>query len=419
MIEAVPELSSRNELPRAGSPRNASVPPGPEPPEPPDEPAGGGDVDVRTLLAVALLTPAQAALLIGDVTRQLAGGRGRILGDHSVTVSCEGQLTIADADADADGAGPEATSAAARVLRAIAAACHDEEFAQRVDESIAGATELPDLLRRVSGAVGLDPSAAVDLDPSSTDRTRHQIAKLVAAARGSLGEGGADPVPRAPVPAPAGEASGASLAPAGWLPPVENPWHRRKWRLSKRQGVVAVIAIGLLAVAVWKAPGAWTQMRLGWDTLLSSESEQAQDQIRPVSPPVPDTPAPAAGSAAAPVDTGLPGSAGPITGVTATFANGNCAVGQQCVLRVDVRVDPRANVPAVTWKLAVYDRCSGAVHPGADVTMPVPSGEQEVYGIGSVAVPADTAVAIAALTSTPAVAASDPVYVPAENATCP
>ncbi|MFC9786248.1 hypothetical protein [Rhodococcus sp. NPDC127528] len=358
---------------------------------------------------MALLTPAQAALLIGDVTRQLAVGRAGSLGDHSVTVSRDGQLVIAG---DA-GTGREVTPAAVRTLRAIAATCRDRAYAERVNESISEATDLADLSRRVSGA------AAVDLDPPTTDRTRRQIGRLVAATRGSLGDGGSDPIPRTPVPAPAGAAAGASLTPAGWLPPVENPWHRRKWRPSKRQGAVAVIVIGVLVGAAWNAPRAWTQLRLGWDTLLSSESQSAQDQIRPVSPPAPDTPAPAAGSAAAPVDTGLPGSAGPITDVTATFANGNCTAGQQCVLRVDVRVDPRANTDAVTWKLAVYDRCSGAVHPGADVTMPVPSGEQEVYGIGSVAVPSGTAVAIAALTSVPAAAASDPVYVPAENATCP
>ncbi|MFF0815414.1 hypothetical protein ACFYVR_09720 [Rhodococcus sp. NPDC003318] len=389
----MPELSPRN-----GLPSSAPVLPPPEPSERVDEPAGGGEVDLHTLLSMALLTPAQAALLIDDVTRQLAVGRGRFIGDRSVTVSRDGQLTIAGAGDT--GTERDVTSEAARVLRAIAAACHDRSCAERVDESISEAADLADLSRRVSGAV------AVDLDPSTVDRTRHQIATLVAATRRSLSDG-----------APTGEAAGASLAPAGWLPSVENPWHRRKWRLSKRQFAVAVTVIGLIVGAVWAAPGAWTQLRLGWNTLLAPESQPAQDQISPVSPP--ETPAPAPGSPAAPVNTGLPGSAGPVTDVTATFANGNCAVGQQCLLRVDVRVDPRANVSAVTWKLTVYDRCTGAVLPGADVTMPVPSGEQEVYGIGSVAVPADTAVAIAALTSVPAAAASDPVYVPAENSTCP
>ncbi|MFC7448599.1 hypothetical protein [Rhodococcus daqingensis] len=427
MIEAVLGLSTSRSEP--AQPRPEPEQPRPEPEQPRPEPeqridtdAGGGRVVLHGLLAIATLTPAQAALLVTDVIDQLEAVRCPdgypILRNHGVTVSDRGQLAI-------DAAGSAASwddvdDAVASLLRSIATNCRDRALADRLDESMARSTDLADLAQRVRGTV------ATELDPSTTGRTRHQLAELVSATQGRTLSDDRVETDRANAESRPSPAAGPSLAPKGWHPPVGNPWHRRRRRLSRRRGLLGLVSILLLVGVVWAAPGAWSELRRGWDAVLHPVNPSELNHISPVSPPPPAPPVAdqansptAQGTAeAGPVHTGLPGSAGPITRVTATFANGECATGQPCTMRVDVHVDPAANVGAVTWHVSVYDRCSGAVHPGSDVTMPVPPGGQQVYGITSVVLPPAPALAVAALTSAPAAAASEPAFVPAENATC-
>ncbi|MFI6429879.1 hypothetical protein [Rhodococcus oryzae] len=380
-----------------------------------------GRIVLRGLLAIATLTPPQAALLVTDVIDQLELVRGRdgypILRDQAVTVSDRGQLAIDRTGSVASW--HEVDDAVAGLLRNIATNCRDRALADRLDESIDRTTDLADLARRVRGAV------APELDPSTVGRTRCQLAELVSATRGRTLADDRVVTDRANSQGPPAPAAGSSLAPKGWSPPLGNPWHRKRRRLSRRRGVLGLMTILLLAGAVWAAPGAWSELRRGWDTVLHPVNPSEQNHISPVSPPPPapdadqeNSPTAQGTAEAGPVRTGLPGHAGPITRVTATFANGECSTGQPCTMRVDVHVDPAANVASVTWHVSVYDRCSGAVHPGNDVTMPVPPGGQQVYGITSVVLPRAPALAVAGLTSAPAAAASEPAFVPAENATC-
>ncbi|TJZ77155.1 hypothetical protein FCG67_15085 [Rhodococcus oryzae] len=400
--------------------RSEPAQPRPEPAQRIDHDARGGVV-LRGLLAIATLTPAQAALLVTDVIDQLELVRSRdgypTLRDHAVRVSDRGQLAI-----DRTGSAAswhDVRDAVASLLRSIATNCRDHALADRLDESIARTTDLANLAHGVRGAV------ASELDPSTVGRTRRQLAELVSATRGRALAADRVVTDRAnsqSLPAPA---AGSSLAPKGWYPPIGNPWHRKRRRLSRRRGVLGLLTILLLVGAVWAAPGAWSELRRGWDTVLHPVNPSEQNHISPVSPPPPAPEADQENSPTAqgtaepgPVHTGLPGSAGPISRVTATFANGECSTGQLCTMRVDVHVDPAANVGSVTWHVSVYERCSGAVHPGNDVTMPVPPGGQQVYGIASVILPRAPALAVAGLTSAPAAAASEPAFVPAENATC-
>ncbi|WP_051637625.1 hypothetical protein [Rhodococcus sp. UNC363MFTsu5.1] len=376
------------------------------------------------------MTPAQAALLLTDVVDQLELVRSRdgypIIRDHGVTVSDRGQLTIKCTGSAASW--HDVDDAVASLLLSIATNCRDRGLADRLAESIARTTDLTILAQRVRDAV------ATVLDPSMVGRTRRQLAELVSATRGlALSDdrvvtdraNSQSPPTTATTATPQTPAAASSLAPKGWYPPVGNPWHRRRRRMSRRGVVLGLISILLFVGVVWAAPGAWSELRRGWDALLYPVNPSEQNQISPVSPP---PPAPEAAQANSPtaqgtaeagqVHTGLPGSAGPITLVTATFANGECATGQPCTMRVDVHVDPAANVGAVTWHVVVYDRCTGAVHPGNDVTTPVPPGGQQVYGIAKVVLPPAPALAVAALTSAPAAAASEPAFVPAENAKC-
>lgn len=401
--------------------RSEPAQPRPVPVQRIDNDGRGGGVVLRGLVAIATFTPAQAALLVADVIDQLELVRSRdgfpILRDHGVTVSDRGRLVI-------DGTGSatswrEVDDAVASLIRSIATNCRDRALADRLDESIARSPDLAVLARRVRGDV------AAELDPSMVERTRCQLAELVSVTQGRALSGDRIVTERANPQRPPTPAAGSSLAPSGWYPPVGNPWHRKRRRLSRRRGVLGLISILLLVGAVWVAPGAWSELRRGWDAVLHPVNPSEQNHISPVSPPPPAPEAdqensPTAQGTAEPgqVHTGLPGSAGPISRVTATFANGECATGQPCTMRVDVHVDPAANVGAVTWHASVYDLCTGAVHPGSDVTMPVPPGGQQVYGITSVVLPPVPALAVAALTSAPAAAASEPAFVPAENAKC-
>ena len=404
MSEAVLGLHARDHEP-------VEVPPGPAVES--GSRADSDGVTLECLLAVATLTPAQAALLVTDATDQFGSvhGRGRApasLRGDAVTVSAAGRLTIECAGT----AGPQGAmrDAAACLLRRIAANCRVATLADRVDDAIAGSSDTDDLMRQVQH------TAATELERVDVGRTRSQLSALVAAVRGRARPDGSVDVPEPPLPV-----TGTVLASNRWHPPVGAVWHRKKRRRSPRRWVLGLVAILVVAGAVWVAPTAWSQLREGWSTLLGPAESAMQDRIDPVSPPppLPDAAPPPGSTEPGPVDTALPTGAGPITGLTAVFADGSCEAGRACTLRVDIGVDPSANIAAVTWNPVVYDRCTGAVVPGGAVTVPVPSGGRDTYGIGSVDLPPGTALAVAAVTTDPAEAASAPMYVPAEHAICP
>lgn len=392
-----------------------------EPPEQFDGGSGGGGVSVALprLLTVARLTPAQTAQLVADLADQLEadGGSGRPVRGGAVMVTDGGRLTIDGAAGTASDI--ETTDAIESLLRDIAVECRGSEFGGLLVESISEAKDLDDLARRIRRA------AAPELAPADEGRRRHQIGELVNAAAGRRVPAGRAVEDREERPdarreprVPAG-----SLVPSPvWFPPVRTPWHSRRRRPSRRQAVYAVLAIVVLVGATATAPRAWEQLSRGWDALLDPVNPSAQNHIEPVSPPPPepaDSAAPATGGVEpAPVHTGAPAAAGEIAGITASFADGSCSPGQPCAVRVDVRLDRSATVDAVTWKLNVYDRCSGEVREGGDVTMPAEPGRDGVYGLSRTTLPAGSALAVAAVTSAPAVAASEPLYVPAEKAVC-
>jgi len=87
-----------------------------------------------------------------------------------------------------------------------------------------------------------------------------------------------------------------------------------------------------------------------------------------------------------------------------------CAPGTPCTLRLLVRLVPGAEPREVTWSYRVIDRCTGAAAtvPGGTVT--APAGGQRVATVGTVALPSAQAVAVLAVSSLPAEAASAPVF---------
>ncbi|NLE82307.1 MAG: hypothetical protein GX610_22565 [Rhodococcus sp.] len=375
---------------------------------------------LHRLLLVAALTPAQAALLLTDVIDQLElAQRERryplgLAGD-AVTVSETGQLGIDRTESAASWT--DVHDAAKSVLHSITANCSDYEFAERLDPPISEASDLAALAQLIRR------EAETASDPAGEPKIRRQIASLVSATTTER--------PSADCRVSADQAHGQdpateqSLAPKGRYLPVRNVWHRKKRRPSRRTLLLLLSVIPLLVGAVWFGPGVWSDLRQGWEAVLDPVDSYAVNQIRPVSPPPPLPPEgdrnPGAEQVAAapmPVDTGAPPKAGPITEVTATLADGTCAPGGPCAIRVDVHLDPVADVGDVAWELRVYDRCSGKVDTTGPVTMSPEPGRQQVYGISRAALPPGSALALAAVTSAPDVAASEPVFVPDQNATC-
>ena len=410
MIEAVTGL-----LARRTEPADARS----DPPEHIDYDERVRGVALGRLLAVAALTPAQAALLVTDALDQLEPARSEgpyPLHLRDVTVSESGQLTIGcTASASRQGM----SEAVIELVRRIATNCRGSALADRLHETLAETTDLDALVQRVRQAI------TPDVDPAQESRKRCQLAGLVAATMGLPRTDSRVVGERTDVQDWPYVAEESTLAPSGWFPPVRNPWHLKRRRPSRRQGVLGLIAILILVAAALMAPRVWSELRRGWDAVLNPVNPAEQNQIRPVSPPPPEPPADQAapattdvGRAPSSVDVGAPGSAGPITLVTATRANGGCRPGQACAVRVDVHLDPAAAVGAVTWRVNVYDRCSGEVRTGSDVTLPVQPGSQQVYGIVRTDLPPSAALAVAAVTSAPATAASEPLLVPAENARC-
>ena len=87
-----------------------------------------------------------------------------------------------------------------------------------------------------------------------------------------------------------------------------------------------------------------------------------------------------------------------------------CAPAAPCTVRVLVRLVPSPDPQVVTWSYRVVDRCTGAVAdvPGGTVT--APAGGEQVVAVGTVALPAQQAVGVLAVTGLPAAAASAPVF---------
>ncbi|AOW94483.1 hypothetical protein BFN03_05760 [Rhodococcus sp. WMMA185] len=389
----------------------------PDPPELIDDDSGGSldAVSLTALLEVARLTPPQAAQLVSDLAGQLelAGGAGGCRTaplDDTVMVSDGGRLTIDRVGIDSSCA--EINDTITVLLRRIATNCRGPEFGNLVIESVPDATDLEDLVRRVGLVI------APELDPAEEPRRRSQIGELVRAAMDRPIPDGRAMEDRTNVPA-------GSLTPStGWYPPVRSAWHTRRRRPSWRQGTLTVLTLVVVVGAVVSGPRVWTELNKGWNTVVNPVDFSEENTLRPVSPPpvVPPDPSISAtntdGVEPAPVQTGAPASAGQITGVTASFADGSCSAGQPCAIRVDVRLDPAATTDTVAWKLNVYDRCTGEVQAGGDITVRTEPGRDDVYGLSKTFLPPGYALAVAAVTSAPAVAASEPLYVPAEKVTC-
>jgi hypothetical protein len=325
----------------------------PEIPDPPPVPGEG--VELTRLLALARLTPQQAAVLgsgvLAEATRQAAPAAdpapvAALLAEIAAAARFPGRRP--------DPAGDELLAALDRVV------------AELPHVGVAAAA-----LRLAEATTGID-----------RDAVRTELAALARAVPAGVGGGGG--------PRPAGaRPTAVRAAPTGRVAPWEtrNPGRRiAAWVLS----FVVLAAVVLVEVVVLRG-------KITTDIGLLLQAGRGGGT--PSATSTPD---------GLPVRAPAPAAAGSVTGVDLRPL-APCAPGTSCTLRLLVRLAPRAEPQVVTWSYLVVDRCTGttASAPGGTVTVS-PNGQRAV-AVGTVAVPDLPAVAVVAVTDHPATAASAPV----------
>jgi hypothetical protein len=370
---------------------------------------------LRRLLALATLTPEQAALVMLGVLEGLrvlhqAGLWHGRLDDSAVHVGATGTVRLGQWGRDLDAGDQEERrhgdrEAAVRLLsrlgrsvrrpgspRALGPKGVDQRQASpsagllRALEACGG-----EVAEEVALLAQAREAAAALLQGRAGERAARELAVLV----GRL--------ERDPVPVPAWTAS--PTAPLRAPHPLRSPqavWapasHRVRW-VAIGLAVLLVVVAAALAVAARPA-------RSRPVVVVPQPRHSASPKETPVRPA--PTPLPTA-AGPRPVPALAPPTAGPITAIEIQPLEGSCQPGAVCPVRVMVRLQPQPAAEDVRWTFRVFDRCTGttSVLPGASVT--ALAGWPYVYGTSWPALSANHPLALVAVTETPAAAASPAV----------
>lgn len=326
------------------------------------------DVGLTRLLAVVRLTPAQAVALGTDLLATI---------EDLETVPGAAVRVGPDGRARVTGSRPTGTRGAG--LAAAAAGLEQLGAAT-------GRARVPALERALAEARAPDGhlafAAAIlrEADAPDGTRARAELSKLVAMVAGDAPVAGTPDAPRRR-PRRNGRALTRALVARSW-----------KWILS------LVLLVAIVAVEI-----AFLQERIVRDveTVLDAGRSATDTTGTPTGLPPALPPEPAA--------------AGTISRVDLRPVQ-PCTPGAGCVLRTQVVVQPQALPQVIAWDVRVLDRCTGAAVtvPGGTVTVP-PHGDRADV-VGTVALPRAGALAVVAVTTLPATAASVPVNVPEPGA---
>jgi hypothetical protein len=375
-------------------------------------------VPLRRLLAVAALTPAQAALLALDLVDELEArpdnsGLVRIA-ESSVRVTSLGRLRVVGAALAPE---PDVAAAADLVRRLAATArraggSRREESAILIDRLAGLPGDVDDLAARVRDA------AAWLLDGEGDERilrVRQELAALVATTSGHERAARSTPTAQEAAAHPASATvrwGTAGLVPSGVRPFTRRAWHRRRASRLGRLVLPGLIVVVLGALGWLGGPRAWSELHRAWETFFPPTPTTQPAPARPVAP------SPPAATTPRPIPAPGPAAAGPVTAVTVQRLQATCASGQVCPVRVYVRLNQQPVAQNVAWTFQVVDRCTGAAvtRPGVEVT--ARAGWSYVYGLTYLQLPRGPALAVVAVTSAPARAASPPLLVPPRGGSC-
>ena len=356
--------------------------------EPVGPPSARPGVALTRLISLARLTPAQAmeiavSLLNEPEMRSEPPTGSACVAADRIVVRTDGSVRldpVRDEDEPPAALSPVETVladvvGAARLDTRPAGSSGDLLLAEldRAVEDLPG-TGVPVVARRLGDAAGAIDRPAV----------RAELAALVSA----LGE--------SPGSASGGRAIGAPAGAARGDPAVRTLRRERRSALRRVGAWVASVLV-LVTVVVLEVVLLRDDISADIDVLLQAGRSGSHSSAAPTADGLP-------------IRAPAPASAGNVTGVDLR-AMGPCKPAAPCALRIQVRLAPRAQQQAVTWTYRIIDRCTGATTtvPGGSVIVPARGGR--AASVGTVALPKMPAVAVVAVTRTPAAAASAPVSV--------
>jgi hypothetical protein len=348
------------------------------------------DLGLTRLLAMARLTPVQAVALGADLLASLeerhAAGRTS-LRPEAVRVGRDGRVRLIDdgapRDPAADGVGLGTAAGLLDRIRASVRSSPAERELISALEQAAAAARRPDA-RIATVAATLRAAAA-----AGGAQARAELARLVAAGTGGVAPAWAiRPAPSGPSPR--------------WHPPRRRP--RQIVRSVFARAWTWVLALVVLAAAV-----------LVEIAVLRDEIVRDVQAVLDAGRTESTATSTATSVALPPVVPPAPSSAGPI-GRIGLRSVAPCAPGADCALHVQVMLAPQPEPQTVAWEFRIVDRCAAAVVtvPGGTVTVPPNSDRADV--VSTVRLPEAEALAVLAVASQPAVAASAAANVPAAGA---
>jgi O-antigen/teichoic acid export membrane protein len=184
-------------------------------------------------------------------------------------------------------------------------------------------------------------------------------------------------------------------------------------RRSRRRALVAGAGAAILLIALAGGAVAWISsggaapvatQRPAWPSPLSAGPAVATGPTAPgeAGTPTLGLPAPAFG----------PARDGVVTSVELADPAQGCVPGAACQVRVTVRLAPTTNAKSVAWSFKIVDRCTGVVVTEPGLALTAQPAWPYVYGTSTLSLPAGRSLAIVAVTSSPAPAASAPLRVP-------
>lgn len=169
---------------------------------------------------------------------------------------------------------------------------------------------------------------------------------------------------------------------------------------------------------LWKAIVALTVLAVVVGLELGLLGGRIANDLRVLRSPAPSA---APSTATNAVSAALPSLGASTAGVVAKVdarAVGACAPGRPCTLRVVVQVERQQRALPVRWSVVAVDRCTSrrSTLPGGSLT--VPAGGTTAAALQTVTLPKGRALAVGAVTTAPARAASKPLPAPARPPTC-
>lgn len=346
-------------------------------PPPPVRPQVRG-VRLTRLLALAALSPAQAAEVGAGLLAALADVEGPdtgSVGPDRVRIGLDGRVVLAPGRGD----DPAAADRIAAVLATVAdcarerAGDPDPTTARLLHELDRATAELP-----LAGA----PVAARRLEQACAAFDREAVRAELGALALALGPG---------TDGPTGTGPGGAVRER---PPVGPPGERTRSAVHRVWAWVLSIAV-LVGVVALEVALLRDDIVADVDVLLDA----GRSGVAPSAAPEPD---------GLPILPPAPAAAGAVAGVDLRQLK-TCNPGEPCTVRVLVRLVPAPDPQTVTWSYLLVNRCTGATDtaPGGTVTVPPEVGQ--ATAVGTVALPPHPAVAVLVVTDQPAVAAGPPL----------